>query len=129
MRRPAAHVPGSAARGPPPGPRRRCGQPRPVPSWTGPKEIDGRRTEDSWRSHQVPLASARDTDEHLHDLETWLKSYRADELFDEAGKLRPEIASVAPTGHLRMSANPRTNGGLLLRTFRFHKKSVSKTAL
>ncbi|PFG40506.1 xylulose-5-phosphate/fructose-6-phosphate phosphoketolase [Georgenia soli] len=86
--------------------------------WTGPKEIDGKRTENSWRSHQVPLASARDTDEHLHDLETWLKSYRADELFDESGRLLPEIASVAPTGHLRMSANPHTNGGLVLRDLR-----------
>jgi len=83
--------------------------------WSGPAEIDGKRSTDSWRAHQVPLASARDTEEHLHDLETWLKSYRADELFDESGRLLPEIASLAPTGHLRMSANPHTNGGLVLR--------------
>ncbi|WP_127126620.1 phosphoketolase [Georgenia sp. SYP-B2076] len=86
--------------------------------WTGPKEIDGKRTEDSWRSHQVPLASARDTDEHLKDLETWLQSYRPDELFDENGRLRPEIASLAPAGYLRMSANPVTNGGLVLKDLR-----------
>ncbi|TRW45577.1 phosphoketolase [Georgenia yuyongxinii] len=86
--------------------------------WTGPKEIDGKRTEDSWRSHQVPLANARDTDEHLEDLATWLKSYRAEELFDDDGRLRPEIANLAPTGHLRMSANPHTNGGLVLKDLR-----------
>ncbi|SDB80315.1 xylulose-5-phosphate/fructose-6-phosphate phosphoketolase [Raineyella antarctica] len=83
--------------------------------WTGPKEIDGKRTEDSWRAHQVPLANARDTDEHLANLETWLKSYRPEELFDETGALRPEIAELAPTGEQRMSANPITNGGLVLR--------------
>ncbi|GAA1633532.1 phosphoketolase family protein [Georgenia ruanii] len=86
--------------------------------WTGPKEIDGKRTENSWRSHQVPLANARDTAEHLKDLETWLKSYRAEELFDESGKLKPEIAALAPTGFLRMSANPVTNGGLVLKDLR-----------
>ncbi|WP_448073341.1 phosphoketolase family protein [Georgenia yuyongxinii] len=86
--------------------------------WTGPKEIDGKRTEDSWRSHQVPLANARDTDQHLQDLETWLKSYRAAELFDDGGRLRPEIANLAPAGHLRMSANPHTNGGLVLKDLR-----------
>ena len=83
--------------------------------WTGPKEIDGKRTEDSWRAHQVPLANARDTDEHLASLETWLKSYRPEELFDENGAFRPELAEVAPTGAKRMSANPITNGGLVLR--------------
>ncbi|WP_341360340.1 phosphoketolase family protein [Georgenia sp. M64] len=86
--------------------------------WTGPKEIDGKRTEDSWRSHQVPLASARDTDEHLADLEAWLRSYRAEELFDTEGRLDPAVASLAPAGHLRMSANPHTNGGLVLRDLR-----------
>ncbi|MHA2788611.1 phosphoketolase family protein [Corynebacterium sp. S7] len=83
--------------------------------WTGPKEIDGKVTENSWRSHQVPLANARDTDEHLQNLEDWLKSYKPEELFDEDGKLLPEIASLAPTGELRMSANPITNGGVVLR--------------
>jgi xylulose-5-phosphate/fructose-6-phosphate phosphoketolase len=86
--------------------------------WTGPAEIDGKRTEDSWRSHQVPLASARDTDAHLHDLERWLQGYRAHELFDDSGRLLPEIAAVAPTGALRMGANPHTNGGLLLQDLR-----------
>src|SRR3546814_18097130 len=74
--------------------------------WTGPKEIDGKRTEDSWRSHQVPLASARDTDEHLHDLEAWLESYRPEELFDDAGRPRRDLAPMAPQGHLPMSPHP-----------------------
>ena len=82
--------------------------------WTGPKEIDGHVTEGSWRSHQVPLANARDTDEHLHDLERWLKSYEPQDLFDEDGALREEIAQIAPTGSARMSANPSTNGGAIL---------------
>ena len=86
--------------------------------WTGPKEIDGKRTEGSWRSHQVPLASARDTEAHLGDLDAWLRSYRAEELFDETGRLREEIAALAPQGELRMSANPHTNGGLVLRDLR-----------
>jgi len=86
--------------------------------WTGPKTIDGKMTENHWRSHQVPLASARDTDEHLHDLEQWLRSYRAEELFDATGRLKAEIASLAPAGHLRMGANPSTNGGLLLKDLR-----------
>lgn len=81
--------------------------------WTGPKEIDGKQTEGSWRSHQVPLASARDTDEHLADLDRWLRSYRPEELFDESGALLEEIAATAPEGQLRMSANPSTNGGIL----------------
>ncbi|SDL39811.1 phosphoketolase family protein [Tessaracoccus oleiagri] len=86
--------------------------------WTGPEMIDGKRTEDSWRSHQVPLASARDTPEHLQDLERWLKSYRADELFDDAGRLREEWTRLAPEGHRRMSANPVTNGGVVLKDLR-----------
>ena len=86
--------------------------------WTGPKEIDGKRTEDSWRSHQVPLANARDTEGHLRDLEDWLRSYDAEELFDAGGALDAEIAALAPSGDLRMSANPVTNGGLLLKDLR-----------
>lgn len=86
--------------------------------WTGPKSIDGKKTEDSWRSHQVPLASARDTDEHLQDLRSWLESYRAEELFDDAGALRPEIKALAPEGGLRMSDNAHANGGLLLKDLR-----------
>ncbi|WP_010535225.1 phosphoketolase family protein [Brachybacterium squillarum] len=86
--------------------------------WTGPKEIDGKQTEGSWRSHQVPLANARDTDEHLGDLDSWLRSYRPGELFDEDGHLREDIAAAAPTGAKRMSANPITNGGAVLQALR-----------
>lgn len=86
--------------------------------WTCPPVIDGKQVEDSWRSHQVPLASARDTDEHLQVLEGWLRSYRPEELFDATGRLVPEIASLAPEGDLRMSAVPQANGGLLLRDLR-----------
>lgn len=86
--------------------------------WTGPATIDGKKTTGSWRAHQVPLASARDTPEHLQVLADWLASYRADELFDTAGTLDPAIAALAPAGHLRMSDNPHTNGGLLLKDLR-----------
>ena len=82
--------------------------------WTCPKEIDGKQTEGSWRAHQVPLASARDTDEHLHILEDWLKSYRPEELFDEAGTPFKAVTALAPKGDMRMSARPEANGGLLL---------------
>ena len=86
--------------------------------WTGPKEIDGRRTEDYWRSHQVPMGEMRDKPEHVRILEEWMKSYRPDELFDETGRLRPELAKLAPQGERRMGANPHANGGLLLRDLR-----------
>ncbi|WP_425954984.1 phosphoketolase family protein [Xylanimonas sp. McL0601] len=86
--------------------------------WTGPETIDGKKTTGSWRAHQVPLANARDTDEHLHDLESWLRSYRPEDLFDGNGTLLPEIAELAPSGSLRMSDNPHANGGLLLRDLR-----------
>ncbi|MFE6969247.1 phosphoketolase [Isoptericola sp. NPDC057653] len=86
--------------------------------WTCPPVIDGKKTEDSWRAHQVPLASARDTPEHLEVLRGWLESYRAHELFDTEGRLLPEIAEQAPEGELRMSGNPHTNGGLLLKDLR-----------
>jgi xylulose-5-phosphate/fructose-6-phosphate phosphoketolase len=82
--------------------------------WTCPKEIDGRRTEDSWRSHQVPMGEMRGNPEHVRILEAWMKSYRPTELFDEDGRLRPELAALAPKGERRMSANPHANGGLLL---------------
>jgi len=81
--------------------------------WTGPKEVDGLPTEGSFRSHQVPLAATRTNPAHLAQLEEWLRSYRPEELFDEAGALRPEITALAPEGELRMSANPHANGGLL----------------
>jgi xylulose-5-phosphate/fructose-6-phosphate phosphoketolase len=83
--------------------------------WTGPKEVDGQPAEGSFRSHQVPIAAARTNPEHLAQLEAWLHSYRPEELFDEAGALRDEIAALAPEGERRMSANPVTNGGTLLR--------------
>src|SRR5690606_10998590 len=69
--------------------------------WTCPDEIDGHRTEGSWRSHQVPLANARDTPEHLQVLADWLRSYRPEELFDDGGALRPDLAALAPRGDLR----------------------------
>ena len=83
--------------------------------WTGPKTVDGKRTEGSWRSHQVPFSELAEKPEHVKLLETWLKSYRAEELFDESGKLKAEIAAMAPEGELRMSASPYANGGLLLK--------------
>jgi xylulose-5-phosphate/fructose-6-phosphate phosphoketolase len=83
--------------------------------WTGPAEVDGQRTEGTWRSHQVPLAELAERPEHLAQLEAWLRSYRPDELFDETGKLLPELRELAPDGRRRMSASPHANGGLLLR--------------
>ena len=83
--------------------------------WTGPREVDGKHTENSWRSHQVPMAAVRDTPAHLRQLEEWLRSYRPDELFDEQGRLVPELAALPPEGEQRMSANPHANGGALLR--------------
>ncbi|MCL1899910.1 MAG: phosphoketolase family protein, partial [Promicromonosporaceae bacterium] len=87
--------------------------------WTGPAYIDGKKTTGCWRAHQVPLASARDTREHLEVLEAWLQSYGPEELFDENGAVRPEItAPLVPPGDLRMSASPYANGGLLLKDLR-----------
>jgi xylulose-5-phosphate/fructose-6-phosphate phosphoketolase len=81
--------------------------------WTCPKEIDGHPAENNWRSHQVPLANARDTEEHTRLLESWLRSYKPEELFDESGAVTAEATALAPEGDLRMSANPVANGGLL----------------
>src|SRR5208337_1254615 len=86
--------------------------------WTCPKEIDGRRTEDYWRSHQVPMGEMHDNPGHVRILENWMKSYRPEELFDGDGRLRPELAELPPRGTRRMSANPHANGGLLLRDLR-----------
>jgi xylulose-5-phosphate/fructose-6-phosphate phosphoketolase len=86
--------------------------------WTGPKQIDGKTTEGSFRSHQVPLAELAERPEHLALLERWLKSYRPEHLFDAAGRPLPEIRALAPQGARRMSANPHANGGLLLRELR-----------
>ena len=83
--------------------------------WTGPKVVDGVPVEGTWRAHQVPLDAARTNPEHLAQLESWMRSYKAEELFDSNGTLRPEIARLAPHGARRMSANPHANGGLLLR--------------
>lgn len=78
--------------------------------WTGPKEVDGRKVEDFWRSHQVPISGIYGNPEHLKKLEEWLKSYQPEKLFDEQGKLIPELKSLAPQGAKRMSANPQTYG-------------------
>jgi len=86
--------------------------------WTGPKEVDGLPTENSWRSHQVPFSDLANKPAHLTLLSDWLKSYKVEELFDEQGRLRSEIAELAPMGERRMSANPHANGGLLLRDLR-----------
>ncbi|GMU00975.1 phosphoketolase family protein [Corallococcus caeni] len=81
--------------------------------WTGPKELDGHKLEGSWRSHQVPFGAVRENPAHLKALEDWMRSYRPEELFDAEGRLMPELRSLAPKGHRRMSANPHANGGLL----------------
>src|SRR6266853_962367 len=99
--------------------------------WTGPKIVDGKPIEGTWRAHQVPVADLQSKPEHLKILEEWMKSYRPEELFDEKGKLIPELAELAPKGDRRMGANPHANGGLLLRDlvmpdFRNYAVSVSK---
>jgi xylulose-5-phosphate/fructose-6-phosphate phosphoketolase len=83
--------------------------------WTGPKVVDGLPVEGTFRAHQVPIAEVRGNPEHLAALERWMRSYRPDELFDDTGTLRPDLAGLPPTGESRMSANPHANGGLLLR--------------
>ncbi|HEU0242610.1 MAG TPA: phosphoketolase family protein [Candidatus Limnocylindrales bacterium] len=83
--------------------------------WTGPKEIDGHQVEGTWRSHQVPMSEVRTNAANRAVLEAWMRSYRPDELFDEHGRLVPELASLPPAGTRRMSANPVANGGELLR--------------
>ena len=99
--------------------------------WTGPKTVDGKQTEGSFRSHQVPLAGLAENPGHLKLLEDWLHSYRPDELFDESGRLRAELAELAPRGTRRMGDNPHANGGLLLRDlvmpdFREHAVAVER---
>jgi len=83
--------------------------------WTGPRTVDGLPVEGSWRAHQVPLAAVRENPEHLAQLEEWMRSYRPEELFDEAGTVISDLSRLAPAGERRMSANPHANGGLLLR--------------
>jgi xylulose-5-phosphate/fructose-6-phosphate phosphoketolase len=86
--------------------------------WTGPKVVDGEQVEGTFRAHQVPLPGVRANPEHLKQLEAWMKSYRPETLFDAQGRLRPELAALAPGGQLRMGANPNANGGVLLRDLR-----------
>ncbi|MGI8708805.1 MAG: phosphoketolase family protein [Actinomycetota bacterium] len=83
--------------------------------WTGPKTVDGKPVEGTHRSHQVPLANLAENPEHLRALEDWMRSYRPDELFDEEGRLVNELRALSPRGERRMSANPVSNGGLVLR--------------
>jgi xylulose-5-phosphate/fructose-6-phosphate phosphoketolase len=85
--------------------------------WTGPREVDGKKVEDYWRAHQVPMGDM-DKAGHIKILEQWMKSYGPEELFDRSGRLRPEIAALAPEGERRMGANPHANGGLLLKDLR-----------
>jgi len=81
--------------------------------WTGPATVDGKKVEGSWRAHQVPLSGVHKNEEQLRALESWLKSYGPDELFDQQGRLMPELQKLSPKGNRRMSANPHANGGLL----------------
>src|SRR5689334_1407067 len=83
--------------------------------WTGPKVVDGLPVEGTWRAHQVPLPNVRTDPQHLAQLEAWMRSYQPETLFDEQGKLMPELAELAPKGERRMGANPHANGGKLLR--------------
>ena len=99
--------------------------------WTGPKEVDGHKVEGFWRAHQVPLAELHENPSHLALLEEWLRSYRPQELFDETGRLLPELQELAPKGERRMGANPHANGGLLrkalrLEDFRDYAVTVAK---
>ena len=86
--------------------------------WTGPREVDGRKVEGFWRSHQVPLSGLHDNPAHMKQLAEWLGSYRPEELFDTTGRLIPELRALAPKGARRMGANPHANGGLLRRPLR-----------
>ena len=86
--------------------------------WTGPKEVDGQQVEGTFRAHQVPVTDFESSPEHLQILEEWLRSYRPQELFDEDGRLVPELVELPPRGTRRMSANPHANGGELLRDLR-----------
>jgi xylulose-5-phosphate/fructose-6-phosphate phosphoketolase len=86
--------------------------------WTGPKFVDGKPVENTWRAHQVPLSELREKPEHLKQLEDWMHSYKPDELFDAKGRLRADLAEIAPKGRLRMGMNAHANGGLLLQPLR-----------
>jgi xylulose-5-phosphate/fructose-6-phosphate phosphoketolase len=86
--------------------------------WTGPKVVDGKQVEGTWRAHQVPLDGLRTNPDHLRQFEAWMRSYRPEELFDYGGRPRPDVLANAPTGTRRMSANPHANGGVLLQDLR-----------
>ncbi|GAB4242282.1 MAG: phosphoketolase family protein [Stanieria sp.] len=86
--------------------------------WTGPKEVDGKKTEGSWRSHQVPFSDLASNPDHIKLLEDWMKSYKPEELFDENGTFIPELAELAPKGTRRMGDNPHANGGILLKALK-----------
>ena len=99
--------------------------------WTGPIEVDGKKAEGSWRSHQVPLGEMHENPEHVKVLESWMRSYGPQELFDASGRLKPELAELAPKGIRRMGATPHANGGLLLKDlklpdFRSHAVDVPR---
>jgi xylulose-5-phosphate/fructose-6-phosphate phosphoketolase len=101
--------------------------------WTGPRDVDGVRVEGTWRAHQVPVLGAREDASHRQILEDWLRSYRPEELFDDTGRLVPELRALPPEGERRMSANPHTNGGVLLQElslpdFRDYAVDVDKPA-
>jgi len=101
--------------------------------WTGPKFVDGKPVEGTWRAHQVPIADFKNP-EHLTQLEEWMRSYRPHELFDDQGRFGPELAALAPTGHRRMGANPHANGGELLKPlamphFRAYAVDVQKPGM
>ncbi|WP_312949202.1 phosphoketolase family protein [Superficieibacter sp.] len=81
--------------------------------WTGPQTVDGKKVEDFWRAHQVPVSACRENDDHRHILETWMRSYQPDDLFDDAGRLKPELRALAPEGDKRMGSSPWANGGRL----------------
>ena len=86
--------------------------------WTGPKIVDGVQVEGTFRAHQVPLLVDHEHPQHLAQLESWMKSYKPEELFDKTGRLVDELAELAPKGERRMGANPHANGGILLRDLR-----------
>ncbi len=95
--------------------------------WTGPAEVDGEPVEGTFRAHQVPLSGLAENPEHLKMLEAWMRGYKPEELFDEGGRLVPELAELAPRGERRMGANPHANGGTLLRDLKmpdFHDYAV-----
>ncbi len=86
--------------------------------WTGPKEVNGHKVEGFWRAHQVPMGDVRSNPDNLHKLEAWLRGYKPEELFDDNGRLVPELKALAPKYTRRMSANPHANGGLLRKALR-----------